>query len=194
MAAAPNLTLQLRPALRLLHAARGRRQPDRQVQHRHRQIDPQHDSAPRSKKDNFQPRVSLTSAPRRTVIRVRLRHLRRARSDRRSDSADRERTRQHDDEHRPAPRVPARPGPVVANFATTRTTATTSRGRTPTNTRFPRRSTSTRFGSAGSGRQHSPRRRPTWAARDATCSSAASRTRSRRSSPTQPGERGDRHP
>ena len=54
------LHAELRPALRLLRAAAGSRQPDRQVQHRDRQIDPDTTPFYKSEKDNFQPRVSAT--------------------------------------------------------------------------------------------------------------------------------------
>ncbi len=88
---------QLRPPLRLLRAAPGNRQPRRQVQHRHRQIDPDTTPFYKSKKNNFQPRLSAhlhrDVEDRRQGRR---RRLRRSGPDRRPDSADRSRTHQHD--------------------------------------------------------------------------------------------------
>ena len=52
---------ELRPALRLLHAAEGAGQPDRQVQPRDRRRSiPNTTQLHGTKKDNFQPRVSMT--------------------------------------------------------------------------------------------------------------------------------------
>ena len=61
---------QLRPALRVLHAAQGRGRPDRQVQHRDRPDRSQHHPLHGSKKNNFQPRLSATYAVTpKTVLR-----------------------------------------------------------------------------------------------------------------------------
>ena len=61
---------------------------------------------------------------------------------------------------------------------TTRTTGSISRAPTPTSTRFRSASTSTRRRCSGTSAAASPRRPPTSAARAATCSCAASPTRS----------------
>ena len=100
------LHAQLRPALRLLHAAARSRQPHRQVQHRHRPIDPNTTPLLPAKKNNFQPRVSATcSLTSKTVLKGGVRHLRRPGPDRRPDSAGRSRAHQHDGQSRRVPRL-----------------------------------------------------------------------------------------
>ena len=149
------------------------------------QIDPNTTPLHGSKKDNFQPRVSMTYAPGKTVFRVRLRHLRGPGPGRRPDSADRERSRQHDAEHRSVPGVSDQPGPAGRQLRRpTRTTATISRARTRNDYAIPEKvyqytaSVQQDLGGA------SARRLRMSAARGGICSCAASRTRSRRSSPT----------
>ena len=87
------LHAELRPPLRLLRAAAGGRQPDRQVQHRHRRARSGHDAVLHLEEDQ------LPASPRRILLAEqedgdsrRRRHLRRTRADRRPDSADRGRT------------------------------------------------------------------------------------------------------
>ena len=113
----------------------------------------------------------------------RVRHLRRPRPDRGPDPAGRERPHQH----RRSPAAPTRSTRprCVANFINN-----------PNNRSYQPRALRERVhdsradlpvhavGPAGAAAAASPRRRPTSAARDATCSCAASRTRSPRSSRT----------
>ena len=86
------------------------RQPDRQVQPRHRHDRPEHDAAPRHEEGQLPAaRVDDLCAGPHGVAR-RLRRLRRSRPGRRPDPADRERPRQHDAQHRPAAGIPDRSG------------------------------------------------------------------------------------
>ena len=98
-----------------------------------------------SKKNNFQPRVSATFSPStQDGAARRVRHLRRSRADRGSDSADRGRAHQHDGDERSAERLPARPGAGPPELhQQPEQPRRTSRARTPTSTRSRRRSTST---------------------------------------------------
>ena len=108
---------ELRPALRLLHADEGTRQPDRQVQHRDRHDRSEHDAVPRVEEEQLPAaRVDDLRAGQDGVPR-RLRCLRRPGPGRRPDSADRERSRQHDAQHRPGAAVSRSTRTLlVANF------------------------------------------------------------------------------
>ena len=138
-----------------------------------------------TKKNSFQPRLAATYNAGKTVVPRRLRRVRRPGPGRGPDPADRERSRQHDAEHRSAARVPDQHGRCWSPTSpATRTTAATSRAPTPPSTTSRRRSTSTRRRCSASWATAWPRPRPTSAARAATCSCAASATRSSTWSPT----------
>ena len=106
------LHAELRPPLRLLHAAQRGRQPDRQVQHRHRTDRPaDHAACSLRRRTASNPVLRRRSPPRLKNRPPRgLRHLRRTGTDRRPDSADRGRAHQHHAVERSAPRLPARSG------------------------------------------------------------------------------------
>ena len=175
------LHAELRPPLRLLHAADGSRQPDRQVQHRHRRARSRHDAALSVEEEQLPAarRRRPTALDEQDRAPRRVRHLRRPGPDRGSDSADRGRAHQHDADERRAARVPGRPGgdprqlhqqpeqPLVS-AARLRERLHASGAGLPVH----------RVGAAGARRRAWPRRPPTSAARDATCSCAASPTRS----------------
>ena len=86
------------------------------------------------------------------------------------------------------------PPSLSRTSSTTRTIVHSSRARTRTNTRSLSGSISTRRRFSRISGHSSPRRPPTSARRDATCSSAASRIRSRGRHQSQSGERGICHP
>ena len=138
----PKLTLNYGLRYDYYAPLRETRQPDRQVQHRHRQ----HRSRTRrrcyqSKKNNFQPRISADlRADEQDGPPRRLRHLRRPGPDRRSDSADRGRPHQHDADQRAAARLSRSIRRRSARTSsTTRTTGRTSRAPTPNEYTLPER-------------------------------------------------------
>ena len=163
-----------------------RGQPDRQVQHRHRPDRSEHHAAARLEEEQLPAaRVGDLRARGQDRAPQRLRRLRRPGPGRGPDPADRERSRQHDAEHRSAAGVPDQPGRAGRQLhqqpEQPQLPAARLRAR---NTRFPRRSTSTPRRCSRSWAATSPRRSATSAARGATCSCAASPTRSPTSSPT----------
>ena len=101
-------------------------------------LDPEHDDAARHEEEQLPAAACRRPTRRARRFPRRLRHLRRTGPGRRSDSADRERPRQHDAEHRSAARLPDQPGRCWSpTSSTTRTTAATSRAPTPPNTTIP---------------------------------------------------------
>ena len=109
MARAAELHPERRPALRLLHAAQRGRQPDRQVQHRHRQDRPaDHPAADDEEGQHPAAAVDDLVAGGEDGDPWRRRGFRRTRPDRGSDPADRVGAHQHHAEQRAAARLPAR--------------------------------------------------------------------------------------